>query len=83
MQEMDAESVDHGAVLAKFVQHRLASPPVVLVPPVFDQRLDFAEGRPWLVSVTVSRSGQRARQPIAEVGQLRFWDREVERLDQI
>jgi hypothetical protein len=43
VQEVDAEAVDAGLVLAPIVQYRLAAAPVVAVTPVIDQRLDFGE----------------------------------------
>ena len=43
VQEVDAEAVDAGLVLAPIVQHRFAAAPVVAVTPVIDQRLDLGE----------------------------------------
>src|SRR5579872_3010901 len=42
-QEVSAEAIDGGLVLAPIVQHRLAAAPVVAVTPVIGQRLDLGE----------------------------------------
>src|SRR5271165_6857560 len=43
MQEMDVQPVDLGPVLAESVEGRLASTPVVLGSPIFDQTLHAIE----------------------------------------
>ena len=82
VKEVDAETVDFGAMLAEAVEHRLAAPPVIAVPPTVGEGPHFGERRPLAGVVDRLRIGPaRASEPIAQIVEFALGDVQVERFD--
>jgi len=84
VKKMDAQPVDASAILAKSVQPRLASPPVLQVAPVLYQGLDLLQGWPLArVRNGLPFGPARAPQPVVQLNELRLWNCKLERFDKI
>lgn len=84
MEEMNVEAINLGLKLAQRIQPRLAGPPIIMVPPMLDQRANIRQLCALAPIVDQLCLGPaRAINPLVQIDQIRLGNIEGKGVDSV